>query len=66
MIPVVVDELLEEKAATVRVLPTSDVWFGVTHPEDKPTVTKTIQEMVTRGGIPVAHLGQHLSGVGAS
>ena len=52
LIPVVVDELLKEKAATVRVLPTSDVWFGVTHPEDKPTVTKTLHEMVTRGEYP--------------
>ena len=52
LIPVVVDELLKEKAATVRVLPTSDAWFGVTHPEDKPTVTKTIHEMVTRGEYP--------------
>jgi len=52
LIPVVVDELLKEKTATVRVLPTSDAWFGVTHPEDKPTVTKTIHEMVTRGEYP--------------
>jgi hypothetical protein len=52
LIPVVVDELLKEKAATVRVLPTSDVWFGVTHPEDKPTVTKTLHEMVARGDYP--------------
>ncbi len=52
LIPVVVDELLAEKAATVRVLPTSDLWFGVTHPEDKPTVTRTIHEMVTRGDYP--------------
>jgi NDP-sugar pyrophosphorylase family protein len=52
LIPVVVDELLKEKAATVRVLPTSDLWFGVTHPEDKPTVTTTIHEMVTRGEYP--------------
>ncbi len=52
LIPVVVDQLLKEKAATVRVLPTSDLWFGVTHPEDKPTVTKTIREMVTRGEYP--------------
>ena len=52
LIPVVVGELIKERAATVRVLPTSDVWFGVTHPEDKPTVTKTIQEMVTRGEYP--------------
>ena len=52
LIPVVVGELLKEKAASVRVLPTSDAWFGVTHPEDKPGVMKTIREMVTRGEYP--------------
>jgi hypothetical protein len=52
LIPVVVGELLEDEVAKVRVLSTSDVWFGVTHPEDKPNVTKTIAEMVTRGEYP--------------
>jgi NDP-sugar pyrophosphorylase family protein len=52
LIPTVIDELLKEETAKVRVLPTSDAWFGVTHPEDKPTVTKTIGEMVTRGDYP--------------
>jgi NDP-sugar pyrophosphorylase family protein len=52
LIPVVIDELLKEKTARVRVLPTSDVWFGVTHPEDKPNVMKTIREMVTGGEYP--------------
>jgi NDP-sugar pyrophosphorylase family protein len=52
LLPTVVDELLQEKAARVRVLPTSDAWFGVTHPEDKPVVMKTIREMVTRGEYP--------------
>lgn len=52
LIPTVVDELLREKTARVRVLPTSDAWFGVTHPEDKPVVMKTIREMVARGEYP--------------
>jgi hypothetical protein len=52
LIPVVVGELVEEKAATVRVLPTADPWFGVTHPEDKPSVAKAIREMVARGDYP--------------
>lgn len=52
LIPVVVGELLKEEMAKVRVLSTSDAWFGVTHPEDKPNVTKTIAEMVTRGDYP--------------
>jgi len=52
LIPVVVGELINEKVAKVRVLPTRDTWFGVTHPEDKPTVTKTIHNLVARGEYP--------------
>ncbi|HEY6476517.1 MAG TPA: sugar phosphate nucleotidyltransferase [Polyangia bacterium] len=52
LIPVVVGHLLREKAARVRVLPTTDAWFGVTHPEDKPGVMKTLREMVARGDYP--------------
>ena len=66
LIPVVVGELIKEKAATVRVLPTSDTWFGVTHPEDKPNVMKTIHEMVARGEYPSPIWDQRLSGGGES
>jgi hypothetical protein len=52
LIPVVVGDLLQEKVAKVRVLTTSDTWFGVTHPEDKPGVMKTLREMVARGEYP--------------
>jgi hypothetical protein len=52
LIPVVVGELLAEKAARVRVLPTTDTWFGVTHPEDRPGVMATLREMVARGDYP--------------
>jgi NDP-sugar pyrophosphorylase family protein len=52
LIPAVVGALLREEEARVRVLPTSDAWFGVTHPEDKPTVMKTLREMVARGEYP--------------
>jgi hypothetical protein len=49
---VVVGEIVREKAARVRVLPTSDSWFGVTHPQDKPGVIETIRKMVERGEYP--------------
>jgi hypothetical protein len=52
LIPVVVGDLLAEKAANVRVLTTSDTWFGVTHPEDKPGVMKTLRDLVARGEYP--------------
>jgi hypothetical protein len=52
LIPVVLGQILAEKAARVRVLPTSDSWFGVTHAKDKPAAIKTIREMVMRGEYP--------------
>ncbi|HVZ85919.1 MAG TPA: nucleotidyltransferase [Polyangia bacterium] len=52
LIPVVVGDLVREKAARVRVLPISDRWFGVTHAEDKPVVMSTIRDMVARGEYP--------------
>ena len=52
LIPAVVDEIVREKAARVRVLPTSDSWFGVTHESDKPGAMESIREMVKRGEYP--------------
>lgn len=54
-LPFVVDALLKEGEATVRILPTRDHWFGVTYQEDKPLVTAAIQELVAQGAYP-AHL----------
>ena len=52
LIPVVIGEILKEKAAKVRVLPTADTWFGVTHAKDKPAAIEIIRGMVERGGYP--------------
>jgi hypothetical protein len=52
LIPVVVGGLIKEDAAKVRVLTTSDTWFGVTHPGDKARVMKTLRELVGRGEYP--------------
>jgi hypothetical protein len=52
LIPVAINEILKEKAASVRVLPTSDAWFGVTHAKDKPGAVASIREMVARGEYP--------------
>ena len=51
-IPVVVNALLGEGAARVRLLRSTDRWFGVTYPEDKPNTEREIAEMVRRGGYP--------------
>ncbi len=52
ILSVVLGELLKEKSARVCVLPTRDRWFGVTHPEDKPSVVETMKKMVERGEYP--------------
>jgi hypothetical protein len=52
LLPTVVGQLVQEQAARVRVLPTTDAWFGVTHPQDKPGATRLIREMVERGQYP--------------
>ncbi len=52
LLPDVVGELVREKRAMVRVLPTSARWFGVTYPEDKTAVRKGIQDLISRGVYP--------------
>jgi hypothetical protein len=52
LIPVVVGDIVASGAAKVRVLPTADRWFGVTHPQDKPGVIETLGQMVARGDYP--------------
>ena len=38
LLPNIVDKLLKEKRANVKVLETQDRWFGVTYKEDKEIV----------------------------
>ena len=51
-LPMVVDELLQDKEATVKVLHSDDKWFGVTYKEDKPTVMAGIQALKDAGVYP--------------
>ncbi len=51
-LPIVVDELLCEKKATVKVLHSADKWFGVTYKEDKPGVEAGIQQLKNQGKYP--------------
>ena len=46
LIPKVADELIKQGKATFKVLPTSQKWFGVTYPEDKPIVQENIAQLV--------------------
>ena len=49
LIPTVVDELVHEGQATLKVLETSSVWFGVTYKEDKPGVVAALKKLVDKG-----------------
>ncbi|HEX5761472.1 MAG TPA: NTP transferase domain-containing protein [Thermoanaerobaculia bacterium] len=53
-IPSVVDELIRAGEARVRLLPTSDRWFGMTYPQDRTDVAAQIGELVSRGVYPPA------------
>ena len=49
LIPTVVDELVHEGQASLKLLETSSVWFGVTYKEDKPGVVKALNDLVEKG-----------------
>ena len=51
-LPYVVEQLIGEGRAQVRVLVSEDKWFGVTYREDKPTVVAAIAEKTEAGLYP--------------
>ncbi|MBK1439718.1 nucleotidyltransferase [Parapedobacter sp. ISTM3] len=52
LIPKVADELIKQGKARFKVIPTSQKWFGVTYPEDKPIVQENIAQLVKDGVYP--------------
>lgn len=50
--PIVVNNLIKNNLATLKVLPTTSQWFGVTYKEDKPVVVQKIQDLVDQGIYP--------------
>lgn len=51
-LPSVVDQLIQEGKADVRVLRSSDRWYGVTYKEDKESVVDALQSMKDKGEYP--------------
>lgn len=51
-LPFVVDQMIQAGMTKVNVLSSRDQWFGVTYPEDKPTVTAAIAELAASGQYP--------------
>lgn len=52
LLPKIIDRLLREKKASVKVLESSDRWFGVTYQEDKEIVVREIKKLVSSGEYP--------------
>ena len=51
-VPLVVNNVIVDKTATMEVLKSNARWFGVTYKEDKPYVTSEIQKLKDSGIYP--------------
>ncbi len=51
-LPAVVNERVATGSARVRLLPTQDPWFGITHPADAPLVAARLLRLVDAGLYP--------------
>ena len=49
LLPSVIDQLLHDGKAAVKVLPTPDKWFGVTYAEDKDSVVEAFRQLTAEG-----------------
>lgn len=52
LIPIIVDQLLKQKQATVKVLETQDKWIGITYKEDTELAQKGFADMIRAGKYP--------------
>lgn len=51
-IPIVVDHFVHQDHGTVKVIPTSAQWFGVTYKEDASGVKESLQKLIAEGVYP--------------
>lgn len=51
-LPSIVQELLTEGKATMKMLTSPDQWYGVTYAADKPVVVKALSDMTQQGLYP--------------
>jgi hypothetical protein len=52
LLPDIVGDLVQEKKARVKVLPTNEKWFGVTYQADRPRVQAAVRELIAQGRYP--------------
>ena len=57
-LPSVVNQLLDEKKARVRLLSSADKWYGVTYKEDKPVIVNALGKMRKDGLYPMNLWGE--------
>jgi hypothetical protein len=53
-LPTVVNDLIREGKARVRVLPTGEKWFGITNPADREQARENIRALVEQGLYPTS------------
>lgn len=52
LLPQIIGEMVRNKEAEVKVLPSHDKWFGVTYKEDKEAVAAAIRSLIDKGEYP--------------
>lgn len=52
LLPSIVDKLIKNDKAQVKVLESKDKWVGVTYKEDKPVVVESIRALIASGKYP--------------
>jgi hypothetical protein len=58
LLPTILDEMLKENKATIRVLPTDAAWFGVTYAADTPVVQEQFKKLCDEGVYPAGLFGK--------
>lgn len=49
LIPEVIDQMIKAQETRVKILPTDEIWYGVTYKEDAPKVRECIKKIVSTG-----------------
>jgi dTDP-glucose pyrophosphorylase len=52
LLPIIIDNMIKEKIAKVKLLKTNDKWFGVTYKEDTEYVKKSINSLIENNIYP--------------
>lgn len=52
LLPIIIQDMLADNEIDMKVLETSDKWFGVTYQEDKDTVVEAIEKLHEQGVYP--------------